>query len=73
MKKTKYVIINGDTEALSPDDLTIVEFTDEEYVEYHEKSFNRDVPPNLIISVEDVLFALQNTKTPLSFEEYFNE
>ena len=73
MKKTKYILIAGDAPegSLTEDDITIVEFTEEEAYEYPEKSFDRDTPPDLLISVEDMLHAINNSK-PVTFKELFN-
>lgn len=72
--KAKYLLIKGDVPegALTEDDITLVEFTEEEVYEYPEKSFNRDTPPDLLISVEEVLNVINNSK-PVTFKELFND
>jgi len=70
MEKEKYLIIDAEGE-LSEKELTLVELTDDEVTEYMERSWNRDTPPDIIISVAVIEGVLKGK--PKTFNELFNE
>lgn len=70
MEKEKYLIIDAEGE-LSDKELTLVELTYDEVTEYMERSWNRDTPPDIIISVAVIEGVLKGK--PKTFNELFNE
>lgn len=71
MAKEKYLIIDGETKGELSENITLVELTDEEVTEYMERSWNRDTPPDIIISVAVIEGVLKGK--PKTFNELFNE